>query len=479
MLQPPSQRAGADTALVFLCSPETDATYIAYTDSNAEYMRGESKTEQLAASINPAFRAMRRRPTLVDTAADEDPELKSLSSSDGPLGRQDQNSDAQRARSAGASSIGNDTEGNYLPSGLQDHHDGLSKTPSVTGKPERPHSPIVIIRGAADGACRSIKASICAADDTAAQAAPTLQRPQYQPSGDHPQQSLSFTPSYSAPVDEHQRATTVDFSKATAHSSQAPLPYRSDMRHLAASDDLEFGTAHGCQNSQDRTAHGCQSSPNVPTPLVVTYDSGAGPSIQHGRDSRASDIDPTLAAPNALPLADIPTRTRTRSSLTTRQREIVRSIGSSHPCINAAVLNNLALHCAAEFDKGRNGRAFETDLDQWLLESLQGAAELFVQHPHVNSRDAVAKAIDLHSARGYYSLLSWLQEVYASKVNGGREGSHGSERTATPLASTTRGAQRPATPASQAAEALGIQTALTHLLQTTADRRHRAFGTAF
>ena len=329
MIQKPSQHAGADEAIVFLWSPESDAAYVDYTASNTEYRRGESLTEQLAASIHPAFRTIRRRPTRPDTAAGEDSDLRSLSPADEPFGRQERKCDsAQCAPSEGASAeVGNDAEGDNLPPGLQDHHDGLRKAPAVTGKPERPRSPTVIIRGAADGARRSAKAPIDAADGTAAQVASTVPRPQHQPQGDHPQKSLSFTPPYSAPADEHQRSIAVDFSKATAHISQAPRSYLSDTRHLAASDDFEIETAHGCQNSQDRTVPGCQSSPNFPTPLVMTDDSSAGLGIQHGRDGRASGTDHSLAAGNAFPLADVPIRTRTKAFFTTRRLELRLSQG--------------------------------------------------------------------------------------------------------------------------------------------------------
>ena len=169
MLQPPSQHAGADAALVFLHTPEPDAPYIAYADSETEHMRVESRTERLAASINPAFRVMRRLPTSSDTSADGASEHRHLPPADGPLGRQDQHGDAQRALGAGASAGRNDLEGNYASSGLHDHPEGLRKTPSSTGRPDRPHSPIVIIRGDTEGGNRSNKAPTGAADGTAAQ----------------------------------------------------------------------------------------------------------------------------------------------------------------------------------------------------------------------------------------------------------------------------------------------------------------------
>ena len=443
MLQPPSQRAGADTALVFFCTPEPDAAYVAYTDSNAEHMRGESKTEKLAASINPAFRIMRRLPAPADAMTDEVAGLEPPSPADEQLGRQDQHGDAQRARCASASAGQNDLEGNYTSSGLHDHLEGLRRPPSSTGRPGRPHSPIVIINGDAEGNNRSNKAPTGAADGTAAQVAPTIPRPQYQPREDQTQQLLSFTPSCSASVDEHRRATTDDLPKAAAESRQTPHANASDIRTLVASDDFEFGTAHGCQNSQQRAAHGYQGSPNTSTPPVVSHVGGPD-LIQRGQVSRVPDIDSTLTSLNAFSLANVSTRARTEASLTNRQQEMIRLISASQACINTTVLHKLALHCVVEFDNNRDGGAVDTTLDQWLLESLQGAAELFVRYPHFSSKDAVAKAVSLHSTQEGHSLLDWLREVYSSKVKGGHEDSYGSEGPATTIASATRGVQRSA-----------------------------------
>ena len=443
MLQPLSQQAGADAALVFLHTPEPDAPYIAYADSETEHMRGESRTERLAASINPAFRVIRRLPTSSDTLADGASEHGHLPPADGPLGRQDQHGDAQRARCASASAGQNDLEGNYTSSGLHDHLEGLRRPPSSTGRPGRPHSPIVIINGDAEGNNRSNKAPTGAADGTAAKVAPTIPRPQYQPRGDRTQQLLSFTPSCSASVDEHRRATTDDLPKAAAESRQTPHANASDIRTLVASDDFEFGTAHGCQNSQQRAAHGYQGSPNTSTPPVVSHVGGPD-LIQRGQVSRVPDIDSTLTSLNAFSLANVSTRARTEASLTNRQQEMIRLISASQACINTTVLHKLALHCVVEFDNSRDGRAVDTTLDQWLLESLQGAAELFVRYPHFSSKDAVAKAVSLHSTQEGHSLLDWLREVYSSKVKGGHEDSYGSEGPATTIASATRGVQRSA-----------------------------------
>ena len=443
MLQPPSQHAGAGAALVFLHTPGPDAPYIAYADSETEHMRGESRTERLAASINPAFRVIRRLPTSSDTLADGASEHGHLPPADGPLGRQDQHGDAQRARCASASAGHNDREGNYTSSGLHDHLEGLRRPPSSTGRPGLPHSPIVIINGEAGGNNRSNKAPNGASDGTAAQVAPTIPRPQYQPREDQTQQLLSFTPSCSASVDERRRANTDDLPRTASGGRQTPPASASDIPTLVASNDVEFGTAHGCQNSRQLVAHGFQSSTNTPTPTAAPHVVGTD-LIQRGQVSRVPDIDSTLTSLNAFSLANVSTRARTEASLTSRQQEMIRLISASQACINTTVLHKLALHCVVEFDNSRDGRAVDTTLDQWLLESLQGAAELFVRYPHFSSKDAVAKAVSLHSTQEGHSLLDWLREVYSSKVKGGHEDSYGSEGPATTIASATRGVQRSA-----------------------------------
>ena len=97
----PGQNAEADSAAVFLCSPEADSAYVAYAVSGTGGMRGESHAEQLAASVDPAFRTTRRMPTHTDTSANEASEPKPLS--DEQLGRQEQTCYTQRASGAGTS----------------------------------------------------------------------------------------------------------------------------------------------------------------------------------------------------------------------------------------------------------------------------------------------------------------------------------------------------------------------------------------
>ena len=369
MLQPPSQRAGADTALVFFCTPEPDAAYVAYTDSNADHMRGESKTEKLAASINPAFRIMRRLPAPADAMTDEVAGPEPPSPADEQLGRQDQHGDAQRARCASASAGQNEPEANYTSSGLHDHLEGLRRPPSSTGRPGLPHSPIVIINGEAGGNNRSNKAPNGASDGTAAQVASTIPRPQYQPREDQTQQLLSFTPSCSASVDERRRANTDDLPKTAAEGRQTPPASASDIPTLLASNDVEFGTAHGCQNSRQRVAHCYQGSTNTPTPTAASHVVGTD-FTQQGQFSRVSGIDPNPTAFNALSLAGVSTRAATEASLTNRQQESIRTIGDAHACINTKVLHKLALLWAVEFDNGRDIRPRDANFDQWLLENL-------------------------------------------------------------------------------------------------------------